>query len=76
MTAVWLPTRADLDAAAARTAAAIAGPRISRADVERAAELKEAVHIGYVRRPSADAELQMAAELEAGHLCLVTGGGR
>jgi hypothetical protein len=76
MTTIWLPTRADLDAATARTAAAIADPRISRADVERAAELEEAVHIGYLRRPGADAELQMEAELEAGHLRLVTGGGR
>ena len=44
--------------------------------MERAAELEEAVHIGYLRRPGADAELQMEAELEAGHLRLVTGGGR
>jgi hypothetical protein len=65
MTAAWLPTRADLDAATARTAAAIADPRISPADVERAAELEEAVHCGYLRRPGADAELQAEAELEA-----------
>jgi hypothetical protein len=75
MTTIWLPTRADLGAATARTAAAIADPRISRADVERAAEL-EAVHIGYLRHPGADAELKMEGELEAGHLRLVTGGGR
>lgn len=66
MTALWLPTRADLDAATARTAAAIADPRISPADVERVAELEEAVHCGYLRRPGADAELQAEAELEAG----------
>jgi hypothetical protein len=76
MTTIWLPTRADLDAATARTAAAIADPRISRADVERATELEETVHIGYLWRPGADAELQMEAELEAGHLRLLAGGGR
>ncbi len=57
---VWLPTRADLDAATARTAAAIADPSASAADVERAAELEEAVFAAYLRRPGA------AAELEAG----------
>jgi hypothetical protein len=41
MTTMWLPTRADLDAATARTAAAIADPSASPADVERAAELEE-----------------------------------
>jgi hypothetical protein len=62
----WLPDRTDLDAATARTAAAIADPRMSRADVERAAELEEAVHHGYLRRRGADAELQAEAELAAG----------
>ncbi len=62
----WLPTRADLDAATARTAAAIADPSLSLADVQRAAEAEEAVHQGYLHRPGADAELQAEAELEAG----------
>ncbi len=64
----WLPARADLDAATARTAAAIAGPAASLADVERAAEMEEAVLAAYLRRPGADAELQAEAEaeLEAG----------
>ncbi len=53
----WLPTRADLDAATARTAAAIADPAASPADVERAAELEEAVLTAYARRPGAAAEL-------------------
>ena len=56
----WLPTRADLDAATAATAAAIADPSACPADVERAAELEEAVFAAYLRRPGA------AAELEAG----------
>jgi hypothetical protein len=56
----WLPTRADLDAATARTAAAIASPSASLADVERAAELEEAAFAAYLQRPEA------AAELEAG----------
>jgi hypothetical protein len=64
--APWLPTRADLDAATARTAAAIADPSLSLADVQRAAEFEEAVHCGYLQRPGADAELQAEAELEAG----------
>jgi hypothetical protein len=53
----WLPTRADLDAATARTAAAIADPSASPADVERAAELEEAVLAAYLKRPGAAAEL-------------------
>ena len=61
----WLPTRAELDAATARTAAAIADPSASRADVERAAELEEKAHLAYLRRPGADAELQAEAEAEA-----------
>jgi hypothetical protein len=66
MTTTWLPTRADLDAATARTAAAIADPRTCPADLERLADLEAAVHSGYLRRPGADAELQAEAELEAG----------
>jgi hypothetical protein len=58
MTVTWLPTRADLDAATARTAAAITDPRMSPADVERLAELEEAVHHAYLQRPGADAELE------------------
>ena len=54
----WLPTRADLDAATARTAAAIADPSASLADVERAAELEEAVLTAYLQRPGAEAELE------------------
>ena len=61
----WLPTRAELDAATARTAAAIADPGMSPADRERAAELEEKIHAAYLRRPGADAELQAEAELEA-----------
>jgi hypothetical protein len=61
-----LPTRADLDAATGRTAAAIADPAASLADVERAAALEEAVFAAYLERPGADAELQAEAELEAG----------
>ena len=59
------PTRADLDAATARTAAAIADPGVSLADVAMIAELEEAVHLGYLERPGADAELQAEAEIEA-----------
>jgi hypothetical protein len=64
-TTLWAPTRDDLDAATARTAAAIergAAP----ADVHRLAELEEATHHAYLQRPGADAELQREAELEAG----------
>ena len=60
MTAAWLPTRAELDAATARTAAAIADPAASLADVQRAAELEEAAFAAYLQRPEA------AAKLEAG----------
>ena len=62
----WAPTRAELDAATARTAAAIADPSASLADVERAAELEAAAHNAYLQRPGTDAELQAEAELEAG----------
>jgi len=58
------PTRADLDAATARTAAAI--EHGSPADIHRAVELEEAAHAAYLQRPGADAELQAEAELEAG----------
>ena len=61
-----LPTRADLDAATARTAAAMADPSATRAEREHAAEMEQAVHIGYLGRAGADAELQAEAELEAG----------
>ena len=60
----WAPTRAELDAATARTAAAI--ERGSPADIQRAAELEEATHTAYLQRSGADAELQAEAELEAG----------
>jgi hypothetical protein len=66
MTITWLRTRADLDAATARTAAAIADPAMSRTDIQRLAELEQAVHLAYLQRPGADAELQAEAELEAG----------
>jgi hypothetical protein len=46
-----LPTRADLDAATARTAAAIADPAASLADVERLAEIEEAITTAYLQRP-------------------------
>ena len=44
MSGAWLPTTADLDAATARTAAAIDDPDVSLADVEFAAELEEAAY--------------------------------
>ena len=59
------PSRADLDAATARTAAAIADGA-SLADVQRAAELEEAASSAYLQGPGADAELQAEAEFEAG----------
>jgi hypothetical protein len=59
------PTRADLDAATARTAAVLANPRASRAERVRAAEMEQAVQIRYLLRPGADAELQAEAEMEA-----------
>jgi hypothetical protein len=60
----WIPARADLDAATARTAtvmASDASPRVR----ESAAALEESVHTAYLQRPDADAELQREAELEA-----------
>jgi hypothetical protein len=53
------PTRADLDAATARTAAAIADPACSLADVQHAAEMEEAVFTAYAATgPEAVAELE------------------
>ena len=60
-----LPTRAQLDAATARTAAVMADPAASRAQRARAAEMEQAAHILYLQRPGADAELQAEAETEA-----------
>jgi hypothetical protein len=40
----WVPTRADLDAATARTAAVLADPSACPAARERAAELEEALY--------------------------------
>jgi hypothetical protein len=57
-----LPTRADLDAATARTAAAIANPDASLADVERLAEAEEKLYLACPDWPSAEAD----AEMEAG----------
>ncbi len=61
-----LPTRADLDAATARTAAVLADPGASRAEREHAAAMEQAVHLLYLQRPGADAELQAEADMEAG----------
>ena len=61
-----LPTRADLDAATATTAAVLADPAATRAEREHAAEIEQAVHLRYLQRPGADAELQAEAEMEAG----------
>jgi hypothetical protein len=61
-----LPTRADLDAATAKTAAALADPAATFAEREHAAEMERATLILYLQRPGADAELQLEAELEAG----------
>jgi|HubBroStandDraft_6_1064221.scaffolds.fasta_scaffold1216031_2 hypothetical protein len=55
-----LPTKADLDAATAATAAAIADPSAGPTEILRAAQAEEAVHLAYLHRPGA------AAELEAG----------
>ena len=60
---LWAPTRDELDQATARTADAIA-LGASPADRQRAAELEEVTHMGYLRRPGADAELQREAERE------------
>ena len=65
MTERW-PSRADLDAATARTAAAMNDPAASPAGRMRAAGREAAVHHAYLERPGADAELQAEAEAEAG----------
>lgn len=64
--AAWPATRFELDAATARTAAVIADPHSSAADIQHAAELEERVHLDHLSTPGADAELQAEAELEAG----------
>ena len=61
-----VPTRADLDAATAKTAAVLADPAASPAQRVRAAEMEQATQILYLQRPGADAELQAEAEMEAG----------
>ncbi len=61
-----LPTRAQLDEAAFKTADVLADPRATFADRERAAAMEQAAHILYLQRPGADAELQAEAEMEAG----------
>jgi hypothetical protein len=66
MATLTAPSRGELDAATAATAATISDPAATRTDVYRAAEAEEAVHTAYLERPGADAELQAEAELEAG----------
>jgi hypothetical protein len=61
-----LPTRAALDAATARTAAVLADPSATAAERKHAAEMEQDVHMRYLERPGADAELQREAEMEAG----------
>lgn len=61
-----LPTRAQLDAATARTAAVMASPAATAAERQRAAEAEQAALILYLQRPGADAEIQAEAEMEAG----------
>jgi hypothetical protein len=61
-----LPTRADLDAAAFKTADVLANPAASFADREHAAAMEQAAHILFLQRPGADAQLQAEAEMEAG----------
>jgi hypothetical protein len=58
MTSSQLPARADLDAATAATAAAIADPSSTVADIYRTAELEEAAFAAYLERPEAEAELE------------------
>ena len=60
----WLPDRADLEAATAATAAAIADPSASLADVERAAELEQAVYLACPDDVVAEYEAETEAELE------------
>jgi hypothetical protein len=66
-TTLWAPNRRELDIVTARTAAAIEHGA-AKADIQRLAEIEEATHNAYLRRPGADAELQRDAEreLEAG----------
>jgi hypothetical protein len=62
-----LPTRAQLDAATAKTAAVMAADSAATfAERRHAAEMEQAAHILYLQRPGADAQLQAEAELEAG----------
>jgi hypothetical protein len=63
-TTITWPSRADLDAATARTATAI--EHGTPADIQRAAEAEEAAHNAYLQSPGADAEMQAEAEMEAG----------
>jgi hypothetical protein len=58
MTGPELPARADLDAATAATATALADPSSTVADVYRAAELEEAALTAYLHQPGAEAELE------------------
>lgn len=74
-----LPSRAALDAATAATAAAMADPAASPSDRLLAAKVEEAVHLAYLQRPGADAELRaeggdgkaMTASAECGACRLV-----
>jgi hypothetical protein len=61
-----LPTRADLAVATANTAAVLADPAATPAQRQHAAEAEQAVHILFLQRPGADAQLQAEAEMEAG----------
>jgi hypothetical protein len=64
-TTLRAPDRRELDAATARTAAAIERGA-AKADIQRLAEIEEATHKAYLQRPGAGAELKREAELEAG----------
>lgn len=68
MTDRLLPSRADLDAATARTAAAMANPAARPSDRLLVAKAEEAIHLAYLRRPGADAELRAEAEAAGGKL--------
>jgi hypothetical protein len=70
-----LPSRADLDATTARTAAVMADPAASLSDRLLAAEAEEATHQAYLQRPGKDAELQADAEREAERAAMATGPG-
>jgi hypothetical protein len=56
------PTAADLDAATAATAAALADPAATPQDIHAAAEHEQAIHQAYLQRPGGDADLQAWAE--------------